>query len=84
MTDTGNLRERIRKAVERGLGVEIDAEDFAAGERLDDFLGLDSIAAMEILVALEKEFDLVFDAAFFSTEKLGDLKSLEAYLGNRR
>ncbi len=82
-TNPDNVRTRIRKAVEQALGIEIDPAEFAESDRLDDFLGLDSIAAMEIFVALETEFNFQFDESFYSTEKLGDLKALEAYLADR-
>ena len=77
------IRERIRKAVEAGLGIEIDPREFAVAVRMDDFLGMDSIAAMEIVVALEKEFALVFDSEMLSVGKIGDLRLLEAYLEER-
>ena len=48
-----SIRDRIRAAVEKSLRIEIDREEFASAERMDDFLGMDLIAAMEIVVALE-------------------------------
>ena len=83
MFSGSSMRERIRRAVERGLGIEIDAREFAASGRLDDFLGMDSIAAMEIVVALEKEFGIIFEAGMLTGEKISDLQVLESYLEER-
>lgn len=81
--DESGIRDRIRKAVEKSLGIEIDREEFASAERMDDFLGMDSISAMEIVVALEQEFGLVFDDNMLNVREIGDLAGLESYLEKR-
>jgi len=78
-----SIRDRIRAAVEKSLRIEIDREEFASAERMDDFLGMDSIAAMEIVVALEKEFGIVFEGNMLSVKEIGDLAGLQAYLEKR-
>ncbi len=78
-----NIRERIRQVLTTSLGIDIPPQEFAASRRLDEFLGLDSIAALEIVVALEKEFDFQFDPGFLTLANLGDLSRLIDYLRSR-
>jgi len=79
--DTAELRGRIKKAIVRSLELEIDAATigddtllFASG--LVGGMDLDSLAAIEIVVALANEFRLGLDEvpreSFESVATLGE------------
>jgi len=69
-------RAKILNVVSTATGVELNHGDVISEGRLDSFLGLDSIASLEIVVALEKAFGIRIPSEVLTIEKLGDLEGL--------
>jgi len=74
---------RIRKVFIQSLGLNMSEEDLAQGRRLDEAAGLDSIAVLEFVAAVEKEFGLLIEPGFLDLEFLSDLPRLAAYIDER-
>jgi acyl carrier protein len=55
MTDLEEAQERVKKIMEQQLQIAISPEKY------EDDLHLDSMALLELVVGLEKEFDVAVD-----------------------
>lgn len=80
---TGTVRERALRIIEMQLDVPI--EEIKAESQFVDDLGADSLAIVEITLALEEEFDLDFpDEVVDRCVTVGDaVRELEAELARR-
>jgi acyl carrier protein len=68
-----NLGDRIRTIVVEQLGVE--ASDVTPNANILDDLGADSLDVVELVMALEEEFDIeVPDEAVESIRTIGDME----------
>jgi acyl carrier protein len=74
---------RIRRIFIESLHLNMREEDLAQGRRLDEAAGLDSIAVLEFVAAVEKEFGLVIEPGFLDLEFLGNLPRLASYIDER-
>ena len=69
----GNLGDRIRTIVVEQLGVE--PADVTANASILDDLGADSLDVVELVMALEEEFDIeVPDEAVETIRTIGDME----------
>ena len=64
-----STEERVKKVL---IGIGIGENEIASGKTLRDQLGIDSAEMVEIVVSLEKEFDIKIPA-----EKVAELKSVQ-------
>jgi acyl carrier protein len=78
-TNGGALIERIREIVAGQLGVEAD-EVVAEASILDD-LGADSLDVVELVMALEEEFDI--EVPDEDVEGMRTVADVEAYVSTR-
>jgi acyl carrier protein len=78
-----DVQERVRKVLQQSLGLNATADEIAAAASVDQLLGLDSIAMLEFVMALEQEFALTFDADNLDEELFGDLERLSAHIAGR-
>ena len=78
----GSSRERIKRLLVESLNLEgLEPEEIGDDAPLwgDEGLGLDSVDALELMVALEKEFDIRIDSdgadqsAFATVATISDL-----------
>lgn len=69
------MRKKILQIIERIKGNSIN--DDGLDYRLYEDLGMDSIETMELVVAIENEFDIEFDLDELDIEYLTTIKSLE-------
>lgn len=77
------IRERILRVLRETLSLNLGAEDMAGALRLEELAGLDSMAALEFLLALEKEFGIRFDPEVIELDLLVDLPRLVRFIGDR-
>jgi acyl carrier protein len=78
-TNAGALIERIREIVAGQLGVEAD-EVVAEASILDD-LGADSLDVVELVMALEEEFDI--EVPDEDVEGMRTVADVESYVSTR-
>jgi acyl carrier protein len=53
-----NINERVKQTVVEALMLDIAPEELGDDENLSEKLGLDSVGFLEVLTALEDEFDV--------------------------
>ena len=58
MSDIENIKNRILEVIIRDLELNIGRDELQNADRLDELFGMDSIAIVELVVGIEKEFDI--------------------------
>ena len=85
MTVESGLIEEVIGVVVTTLGIEDRAPSLHAGtELLDSLPELDSMASVELIVALEDQFDLEVDEEQISGEVFETIGSLAAFVDAQR
>ncbi len=74
---------RIRAVFVESLGLNVAASELAGVEKLDEIAGVDSLAALEFVAALEKEFGFELEPERLTLAFLTDLPALTEYLSHR-
>jgi acyl carrier protein len=75
--------ERIRRVFIESLNLNLREEDFSYETKLDEAVGLDSVAVLEFVTALEKEFEITFEPEMLTIVLVRDQKELTAYVDRR-
>lgn len=75
--------ERIRTVLAESLHLNQNGKGLSYEEMLDEAVGLDSIAVLEFLTAVEKEFGIKLESALLEFEFLRDLAALASYIEDR-
>ncbi len=83
MSSLDDVTRRIREVLVRSLSLDLAEEGVRYAEKLDELAGVDSLAMLEFVTALEKEFGLTFDAELLELETLKDFRALAAYIESR-
>jgi acyl carrier protein len=74
---------RIRRVFIESLHVNLREEDFSYETKLDEAAGMDSVAVLEFVAAIEKEFGITFEPEMLTIKVVRDLKELAAYVDQR-
>jgi len=82
MSDNNALRNRLRELIVSSLNLEgLEPASIADDEPLfNEGLGLDSVDALELVVALEKEFRIRIESEQASRDAFGSLRSLADFI----
>ncbi len=72
--------DRIRRVFIESLHINLDERDFSYDSKLDESVGLDSVAVLDFVTALEKEFGITFEPEMLTIDFVRDLKQLAAYV----
>ena len=84
MSDLG-LIQRVKEAVVRALDLEVDPAEMAYEEVLfGGGLGISSIAVMEVVVALEEEFEFEVDDDELRLELFSSIASIVGYVEQKQ
>jgi acyl carrier protein len=75
--------ERIRAVFADSLHLNCSEEGLTHQEMLDEAASLDSIAVVEFLTAIEKEFGIELEPAVLEFEFLRDFGALASYIEER-
>ena len=75
--------ERIRMVFAGSLHLSHNGKELPYEEMLDKATGLDSIAVLEFLTAIEKEFGIELEPAVLEFEFLRDIEALASYVEDR-
>ena len=75
--------DRIKRVLVKSLNLNLSEADLEYGQRLDELVGLDSLAVIEFVTALEKEFGIVMEPEMLRLELVSDLPKLAAYVEDR-
>ena len=76
--------DRIRRVFVESLHLNLRPEDFSYEDKLDESVALDSVAAIEFIIALEQEFGITFEPEILSIEVLRSIQELAHYIDARQ
>ena len=75
--------DRIRSVFVRSLHLNLSERELDYEQKLDDLVGLDSLAVIEFVTALEKEFGITMEPELLRLDLVRDLPQLAAYVEDR-
>jgi len=78
-----NTTDRIGRVFVRSLHLNLSEGDLDYGQKLDEVVGLDSLAVIEFVTALEKEFGITMEPERLRLDLVRDLPKLAAYVEER-
>ena len=79
-----NINSRIRKVLIEKMLSEVDPEEIKDDTPLIELgVGVDSVATLELLVALESEFEISIDEEDIDQNLLENIYSRAEYIGKR-
>ena len=80
----GDIAQRVKQALVQGLQLKINPEDIADDEPLfGEGLDADSIAALEIVFALEEEFGFEVEDEDLRVDLFDSVRTLTSYIEGR-
>ena len=79
-TSSLDTMDRIRLVFIESLHLNLREEDLPYEQKLDEAVGLDSIAVLEFVAALEKEFCIELEPEFLEIDFLKDLPRLASHI----
>ena len=80
----GDIAQRVKQALVQGLQLKINPEDIADDEPLfGEGLDADSIAALEIVFALEEEFGFEVGDEDLRVDLFDSVRTLASYIEGR-
>jgi len=74
---------RLQHLASTSLNMHLAPGELAALTRLDEVTGLDSLAILEFVSAVEKEFGFTLEAGELRVDFLADLPALAKYIAAR-
>jgi acyl carrier protein len=74
---------RIRRVFLESLHLNLSEHDLNYETKLDESVGLDSMAVLEFVTALEKEFGITMEPELLRLDFVRDLPQLAAYIDDR-
>ncbi len=81
MFDDSSVKPRARKTIVAALKLEIEPDQITDDEILfEKGLGVDSVAMMELIVALENEFEVEFNDELIRIENFESVNSIAMLL----
>lgn len=83
MSAPADISRRIREVLVRSLSLNLTEQELRYSEKLDEVAALDSLAVLEFLTALEKEFGITIDVERLTLDTLADLHALTEYIAGR-
>ena len=72
--------DRIRRVFIHSLHLNVSEQEFSYEDQLDEAVGLDSVAVLDFIAALEKEFGIEFEPEMLTIEVVRDLAQLSGYV----
>jgi acyl carrier protein len=75
--------DRIQRVFAESISVSAGHENLRYEQKLEEAASLDSIAVLEFLTAVEKEFGIAMEPAFLDFDFLRDLPALASYVESR-
>ncbi len=77
-----DTKSKLRNIIAEALNLTIKPEDIV-GENLIEELGISSVDALEILIRLESEFEIMINDEDLSQELVSSLANLERYIDGK-
>jgi acyl carrier protein len=84
MQTLDSIKEKLRGVIVEDLDANIDVRDLRDDVSLyDDGLGLDSIAIIQLIVLVEKKFDINFEEHEISSNVFASIDHLSRFISSK-
>ena len=80
MSAENNLKNRIRKILIESLELNLKEDEIEEGIKLDELFGFDSLATIEFVIGLEREFEITIEPEYIDVDIINDLDRLSVYI----
>lgn len=80
MNETAQIAQRVKKVIVKSLELDIEPHEIGDDESLFEGIGADSIAALEIVFALEEEFGIEVDDEDLRVELFDSVSAMSRYI----
>jgi len=80
MSDIENIRDRILQVIIRDLELNISKDEMLSANNLNELFGIDSIAIIELVVGIEKEFDIKIPDEYLSVEIFQNINTIAEHI----
>lgn len=84
MQDAERITARVKEAIVQSLKLDIDPGEIDDDESLFEGVGADSIAALEIVFALEEEFGIEVDDEDLRVELFDSVRAMTRYVAEKQ
>jgi len=80
MDNIEKIKNRLSRVIIRDLELNITQDDIQSAMRLDELFGMDSIAIIELVVGIEKEFDIRIPPEYLTVEMFRNLNTIAEHI----
>jgi acyl carrier protein len=80
MSDIEDIENRILQIIICDLELNINKNEIQRSSRLDELFGMDSIAIVELVVGIEKEFNIKIPDEYLSVEIFQSIKTIAEHI----
>jgi acyl carrier protein len=80
MSDIENIRDRILQVIIRDLELNISKDKLLSANNLNELFGMDSIAIIELVVGIEKEFDIKIPDEYLSVDIFENINTIAEHI----
>lgn len=81
--DPAGVSSLIRQVFAETLDLKLPEDELAGVHQLSEAVAMDSVAALQFVVALEQRFAIRFDEDWLDLDRLSDIEALTAYISGR-
>lgn len=81
--DPAGVSSLIRQVFAETLDLKFPEDELAGVHQLSEAVAMDSVAALQFVVALEQRFAIRFDEDWLDLDRLSDIEALTAYISGR-
>jgi len=75
-----DIKERVKETIIEALMIDLPPEQLGDTDDLSEKLGIDSVGFLEILTALEEEFDISIQDVNVNRQSVGTVESLSCLI----
>jgi|WetSurMetagenome_2_1015567.scaffolds.fasta_scaffold34511_3 acyl carrier protein len=80
MSDIEDIKDRIFQVIIRDLELNISKDKLLSANNLNELFGMDSIAIIELVVGLEKEFDIKIPEEYLSVDIFENISTIAEHI----
>ncbi|HRJ18299.1 MAG TPA: acyl carrier protein [Bryobacteraceae bacterium] len=81
--DAAGVSSLIRQVFAETLELQLPEDELAGIHQLSEAVAMDSVAALQFVVALEQRFSIRLDEDWLDLDRLSDIEALTAYISGR-
>jgi acyl carrier protein len=76
------IKDRIKRVIIRDLQLNLREDEIRSMKKLDNLFGMDSVAIIELIIGLEKEFSMTIQQEYLDYQIFRDLDALTDFINN--